>query len=86
MNAALRAANPAEALALCKAHAKRWPRGLFIEEREAVRAIASCSLRTHDAAKLATRFLDKHSQAPTADRVAAACAPLLTATNPTDTD
>jgi hypothetical protein len=79
MYAVLRAAEPDAALALCADHAKRWPRGLFIEEREAVRAIASCALRTDDAATLATVFMRKHPHAPTAPRVVAACAPLLAA-------
>jgi hypothetical protein len=79
MHAAMRAAEPAEALALCAEHAKRWPRGVFTEEREAVRAIASCALRSGDAAARAELFLSKHPRAPTAPRVAAACAPLSAA-------
>lgn len=79
MQAAMRAAQAVEALALCAEHAKRWPRGVFVEEREAVRAIASCTLRSEDAATHAQVFLSKHRRAPTAPRVAEACAPLLAA-------
>jgi hypothetical protein len=86
MHAAMRAAKPATALALCAEHAKRWPRGLFAEEREAVSAIASCVLRSDDAASRARRFLSKHPRAPTAPRVAAACAPLWAATDPASPD
>lgn len=85
MQAAMRAAEPAEALELCAEHEKRWPRGVFAEERQAVSAIASCALRTDDAAARAERFLRTHPRAPTAARVAAACAPLSAATRPAAT-
>jgi hypothetical protein len=74
MQAAMRAGKPAAALALSAEHAKRWPAGIFSEEREAVSAIASCTLRTDDAVLRARRFLREHPHAPTAPRVAAACA------------
>lgn len=79
MQAAMRAAKATEALALVAEHAKRWPHGVFVEEREAVRAIASCTLRSADAATHAQVFLSKHRRAPTAPRVAEVCAPLLAA-------
>jgi hypothetical protein len=82
MHAAMRAADPSAALALCAEHAKRWPRGIFTEEREAVSAIASCALRSDDAVVRARLFLSKHPRAPTAPRVAAACAPLSAAAQP----
>lgn len=82
MHAAMRVGKPAHALELCAEHAERWPRGVFAEEREAVRAIASCALRADDAVARAQLFLRKHPRAPTAERVAAACAPLSAATKP----
>jgi hypothetical protein len=82
MHAAMREAKPADALELCAEHAERWPRGVFTEEREAVRAIASCVLRSDDAASRARLFLSNHPHAPTAPRVAAACAPLSAAKGP----
>jgi hypothetical protein len=82
MHAALRAGQPGSALELSAEHAKRWPHGSLSEEREAVSAIASCGLRQADAASRARIFLSKHPHAPTAPRVAAACAPLSAATKP----
>lgn len=82
IHSAMRAANPSDALELCAEHAERWPRGVFAEEREAVSAIASCALRSDDALARAQSFLRKHPRAPTAPRVAAACAPLSAATKP----
>jgi hypothetical protein len=80
MQAAMRAGEASEALALCAEHSKRWPSGVFVEEREAVRAIASCTLRSDDALERAQVFLRKYPRAPMAPRVAAACPPLTAAT------
>jgi hypothetical protein len=79
IHAAMRTGKPAAALALCAEHAERWPRGVFTEEREAVRAIASCILRADDAVARARNFLSEHPHAPTAPRVASTCAPLTAA-------
>jgi hypothetical protein len=86
IQAAMRAAKPAAALALCAEHAKRWPHGMFAEEREAVSAIAACVLHSDAAAARARLFLSQHPRAPTAPRVAAACAPLSAATEPGASD
>ncbi len=75
---ALRDADFSKALALCAEHARRWPDGVFEHEREGVRAIASCGMRSDDAALRAQRFLTMHPDAPVALRVSAACARQLT--------
>jgi hypothetical protein len=79
IHAALRKGKPAAALALCAEHERRWPDGAFAQERDGVRAIASCDLRSKDAASLARAFLANHPHAPLAPRVGAACATQLSA-------
>jgi hypothetical protein len=74
---ALRNGKPAEALALCAEHERRWPHGTFSQEREGVRAIVSCESRSSDAAPRAGAFLAKYPRATLAPRVTAACASQL---------
>jgi hypothetical protein len=82
MQAALRNTNPSLALALCAEHERRWPHGTFSEEREGVRAIASCNMHSKQAASRARVFLANHPHAPLALRVTAACATQLPASEP----
>jgi hypothetical protein len=73
IQAAMRRAKPASALVLCAEHEQRWPHGVFAEEREGVRAIASCDTRANDAESRARAFLIQHARTALAPRVAAAC-------------
>jgi hypothetical protein len=77
--AAMHNANPSAALALCAEHERRWPHGTFAQEREGVRSIAFCDMRSKQAGSRARAFLADHPRAPLAPRVAAACATQLTA-------
>ena len=73
IQAAMRRRKPSEALALCAEHERQWPDGTFAEEREGVRAIASCVLRSHDADTRARTFLAAYPRSPLAPRVVSAC-------------
>jgi hypothetical protein len=77
---AMRNGNPGGALALCAEHERRWPHGTFAQEREGVRAIASCEIRSNGAGPRARAFLAKYPGATLAPRVAAACTAQLAAT------
>jgi hypothetical protein len=79
IQAAMRNAKPTTALALCAEHERRWPHGTFAQEREGVRAIASCDTHSHDAGSRARTFLADHPSAPLAPRVSSACATQLSA-------
>jgi hypothetical protein len=75
--AALRHGKPSSALALCAEHERRWPHGAFAQEREGVRAIASCDMHSSQALLRARTFLASYPRAPLAPRVATACASQL---------
>ena len=79
INAAVRASAPQAVLALCAEHERRWPHGIFEQEREGTRAIASCNARSTGAGARAREFLASHPRAAIAARVREECAPLLTA-------
>jgi hypothetical protein len=74
MQQALRAGSPSQALALAADHARRFPRGSLLEEREGVRAVAGCQLAPADArAPILAAFTKRFSTSPYAARVKAAC-------------
>ena len=74
MQQALRAGNPSQALALAADHARRFPRGTLLEEREGVRAVAQCQLVAPGArAAVLDAFTRRFSTSPYAARVKAAC-------------
>lgn len=74
MQQALRASNPTQALALAADHARRFPRGTLLEEREGVRAVARCQLASADArAPILAAFTRHFATSPYAARVEAAC-------------
>jgi RNA polymerase sigma-70 factor (ECF subfamily) len=74
-DAALRANEPARALALLDRHAASFPNGLLVEERTAERVVVLCALgRTDEARDLASKFLADHRRSPLAERVRASCA------------
>jgi hypothetical protein len=74
MQQALRAGNAGRALSLAGEHARRFPRGALIEEREGVRAVAQCKLAPPDGrATIAESFLRRFGSSPYAARVKAAC-------------
>ncbi len=79
IHATMRASKPSAALALCVEHERRWPHGTFAQERDAVRAIASCDTKSTQANARARAFLAKYPSAPLAPRVATACAATLSA-------
>jgi type IV secretory pathway VirB10-like protein len=62
------------ALALLAKHKREFPRGLFVEERKAMRVEALCAAgRKKDGTRERTRFLDKYPRSPFIDRVKGAC-------------
>jgi hypothetical protein len=79
INAALLAAKPQTVLTLCAEHERRWPRGIFVQERDGLRAIAACSSRADGAAALARTYLTDYPRVPLALRVRDKCAPQLQA-------
>jgi hypothetical protein len=79
IQAALLDAKPRKVLALCAEHEKRWPRGTFVEEREGLRAIASCQEDVREAAARASQYFRAYSRGPLAPRVRDACAQQLKA-------
>ena len=74
MQQALRSGNPSEALALAADHARRFPRGMLLEEREGVRAVAQCQLASPAArGAILTAFARHFATSPYGARVKAAC-------------
>lgn len=74
MQQALRAGNASQALTLAAEHARRFPSGALVEEREGVRAIAQCQLAAPEArAALLSAFTRRFGGSPYAARVKAAC-------------
>jgi hypothetical protein len=74
MQQALRAGNAGQALSLAAEHARTFPRGALIEEREGVRAVAQCKLALPERrATIAESFLRRFGSSPYAARVKAAC-------------
>jgi len=68
--AALRAGQPARALALFDAHAISYPQGVLAEERAAERVLALAQLgRLADAHAAADEFLRAHRASPLAARL-----------------
>lgn len=73
IESALRGGNPRRVLELCAEHERRWPRGLFAQERDGVRALASCQLHLPENQPRARAFLASHPQSALAPRVRAEC-------------
>lgn len=73
IQSALNRGDAERAYALTAQHAARWPTGLFQEEREAARAIASCQLQLPAATKRARAFLKKYPQSALSPRVRSEC-------------
>lgn len=61
------------ALDIAAQHAERHPDGILGPEREAVRAIARCSLRPDTSAKILSVYEASHAGSPLAARVRKAC-------------
>lgn len=61
-------------LELCDEHERRWPHGVFEQEREGLRAMAMCETESGKAANNAGAFFASYPQSPMAPRVRAACA------------
>jgi len=62
-------------LRLTGEHARRFPAGALVEEREAWQAIAGCRLGDAGASARADRFLRTHPRSAQADKVRRACEP-----------
>jgi len=71
-DAALRAGNPARALALTDEHARRFPRGALSEERAGMRILALCAMGNASSSGAAA-FLASHAGSPLAPRIRTAC-------------
>ncbi len=72
--AALGAGDAARAIGLLKEHAKAFPHGAFVLEREVSWITALCALGKTDAARTrADAFLRKHGKHPLAAKVRASC-------------
>ena len=72
--AALGAGDAGRAIGLLKDHAKQFPRGAFVLEREVSWITALCALGKTDAARTrADGFLRKHGKHPLAAKVRASC-------------
>jgi hypothetical protein len=78
INAALLEQEPQTALTLCSEHAQLWPHGMFVQEREGLRAIAACGSHTVNASALARAFLARYAHAALTARLRRACATQLT--------
>ena len=74
-NAAVRESGPQRVLALCAEHERRWPHGIFEQEREGTRAIAWCNAKSTGADARARAFLASYPRAAIAARVREECAP-----------
>jgi hypothetical protein len=73
-DAATRAGEPSRALTLLEEHARRFPRGVLGEERDAERVLALCAAgRTADARAAGQRFLAARPGSALAGRVRASC-------------
>ncbi|HET8940318.1 MAG TPA: hypothetical protein VFN67_43050 [Polyangiales bacterium] len=81
MQSALRAGNSEDVLELSQEHSERWPHGTFVQEREGLRAIASCNTGSKNAAARAKAFLTKYPRTPLGPRVREACKLQLKAAN-----
>ncbi len=76
-DAALRAGDLSRAGVLLDEHARTFPRGVLVEERDAERVLLLCAEGDAPAARAeGERFLVRHSQSPLAARVRASCAKL----------
>jgi head-tail adaptor len=73
IHAAMRSAKLRQALALCAEHERRWPRGIFQQERDGVRALATCKLQLPEAQSRAGGFLAEYPHGALAPSVRAAC-------------
>jgi len=76
MQLALRSGNASQALALANEHARRFPSGALVQEREGARAIARCQLAPPAGrGAILGAFEQRYASSPYAARVRAACAP-----------
>jgi hypothetical protein len=71
---AIREGDAARALAQLDEHARRFPSGALVEEREATRVLALCAAgRAAEARAASERFLAAHPRSPAAARVRTSC-------------
>ena len=71
---ALSRGEPKRALTLLDEHADRFPRGVLLQERQALRVVALCDAGDRTRGReAADRFSREHPKAALAERVRAAC-------------
>jgi hypothetical protein len=73
IQAAMLAAEPERVLALCAEHERRWVHGTFAQEREGLRAIASCRTAAKHSGQQARKFFEQYPRATIGPRVHEAC-------------
>jgi hypothetical protein len=74
-DAALRSGDTARAAGLLADHARQFPHGVLVEERDAQRVLVLCAAGQEDDARAeASRFLRAYPESPLAGRVRLACA------------
>lgn len=73
IHSALGDAELRQVLELCAEHARRWPRGVFEQEREGVRVLAGCALQLPDSERDARAYFARFAQSPLTPRIRAAC-------------
>jgi hypothetical protein len=73
IQAALVTGDPASVLELCSEHARRWPHGTFVQEREGLRALALCESAARDASAHAHQFLKQYPRTPLRARILETC-------------
>lgn len=73
IRAALLADAPTRALDHVREHARRFPRGVLAQEREALRAVAMCTAGQSGGRAKAKSFTRAHPQSPLVAKVRAAC-------------
>jgi hypothetical protein len=74
MQQALRSGDSSRALVLVAEHARLFPKGTLVEERESARAIASCQRADIEArASILATFTQQYGASPYAGRVKVAC-------------
>jgi hypothetical protein len=71
--AALDQGDARRALALAKAHERRFPSGQLAEEGQALQALALCALNDNEAGSTAARFFQRWPRSPHAERLRLTC-------------
>lgn len=79
IQSALQAHDPQAVLELSRQHERRWPHGIFAQERDGLRTIAACQTHAPDGMSRATKFSAAYPRSPMLSRVRATCMQLSAA-------